>query len=182
MSGRYQLKTHRAVVAAVAVALVATGCGSSGGAAAPRPTAPAVTVGSPSSTVVPASTAPTEAGGRPSVEQPCSFITAAEMSEILGASATVQDEGFRCKYLVGDGWLQVELMEFSSASAAEIWDYDKTHGTAAAGVGDEAYIFGAAIVAKLGDVFLAVDGNNLPQPADDATLTAIATTILTQIG
>jgi hypothetical protein len=30
-------------------------------------------------------------------------------------------------------------------------------------------------------VFIAVDGNNLPQPPDDATLTAIANKIITQI-
>jgi hypothetical protein len=176
------LNTHRVGLAAVAVALVTTGCGSSGGDAGSAPTLAASTLGSPNPTIVASSSVPAEGAGSPSVEQPCSFITAAEMSDILGVSATVQDESFRCKYLVGDGWLQVELMEFSSASAAEIWGYDKAHGTAAAGVGDEAYIFGAAIVAKLGDVFLAVDGNNLPQPADDATLTAIATKILTQIG
>jgi hypothetical protein len=181
MSGRDKLTTQRLGLTVVAVALVASACGSSGGAPGSPATLPAITLPTPSTTIALPSNQPTGIGG-PSVEQPCSFITAAEMSDILGAAATIQDEGFRCKYLVGDGWLQVELMEFSSASAAEIWDYDKAHGTAAAGVGDEAYVFGAALVAKLGDVFLAVDGNNLPQPADDATLTAIATKILTQIG
>jgi len=176
------LITHRPVIALVAIALAATACGSSSGGGsdttpAAQPTLPTLSI--PVST--PATTSAPPAAGGPSVEQPCSFITAAEMSDILGATATVQDDGFRCKYLVGDGWLQVELMEFASASAASIWDYDKAHGTATPGVGDEAYIFGAAIVAKLGDVLIAVDGNNLPQPADDATLKTVATKIISQI-
>lgn len=173
----------RPVLLIVSVALAAAACGSSGGGAGPTPTPtlPAFPELSAGTTIaLPTSTAPAATGG-PSVEQPCSFVTAAEMSDILGAPASVQDEGFRCKYLVGDGWLQVELMEFASASAAEIWDYDKAHGTAVPGVGDEAYIFGAAVVAKLGDVFIGVDGDNLPQPADDATLTTIATKIVSQI-
>jgi hypothetical protein len=174
--------TYRTVLSLAAVAAALTACNSSGaGSSSPNPVPP-VTSSSVSSTA-PASpqTSSSVAAGGPSVEQPCSFITAAEMSQLLGASATLDDEGFRCKYNVGDGWLEVELMEFGGASAASIWDYDKAHGAAVAGVGDEAYIFGAAIVVKLGDVFIAVDGNNLPQPADDATLKAIATKIVTQI-
>ena len=172
------MMTYRTVLSLVAVALAATACGSSGTA---TPTVPAVSLPPVSSTIAlpPTSSQPVASG--PSVEQPCSFITADEMSQLLGAAATVQDDGFRCKYNVGDGWLQVELMEFASASAADIWDYDKAHGTSTSGVGDEAYIFGAAIVVKLGDVLIDVDGNNLPQPADDATLEAVASKIVEQI-
>ena len=174
--------TYRTVVSLAVVAAAMTACSSSAGGGSTPNTVPPVTSSTVSSTApAPPVTSSSVAAGGPSVEQPCSFITAAEMSQLLGASATVDDEGFRCKYEVGDGWLEVELMEFASASAASIWDYDKAHGAPVSGVGDEAYIFGAAIVVKLGDVFLAVDGNNLPQPPDDATLKAIATKIVTQI-
>jgi hypothetical protein len=178
------LIAHRLVVSLVAVSLLAAACGSSGGgpAGSPAPTsaAPSVPAVSSTSNPPPATSEPAAAGG-PSVEQPCSFITAGEMSRLLGVTATVQDDGFRCKYLVGDGWLEVELMEFGSASAAPIWDYDKAHGTAAAGVADEAYIFGATLAAKLGDVLIDVNGDELPQPPDDATLQAITQQIVQQI-
>jgi hypothetical protein len=179
------LLSYRVGFAFLALALTASACGSSGGAAAgggdtTPPGQVTLPVVSSSSSNAPV-TSSTAAANGPSVEQPCSFITADEMSQLLGETATVQDDGFRCKYLVGDGWLEVELMEFASASAASIWDYDKAHGTSVPGVGDEAYIFGAAIVVKLGDVFIDVNGDELPQPPDDATLQAIAQRIIGQI-
>ena len=175
----------RRLLSAVALCVLAAGCGSSGsgpGGRSPAAVTPTVTptltvATTPSPTV---STAPAAATG-PSVERPCSFLTAPEMSALLGRTVTVQDEGFRCKYVQGDGWLQVELMEFAGGSAQQIYTYDKAHGTAAPGVGDEAYLFGAAIVAKVGDALLAVDGNNLPQPPPDATLTAIAKAIASRV-
>ena len=180
-----QLISYRAGVALFAVAVAASACGSSGGGTAGRgATTPPGQVSLPVVSSASSSSPPvssTAAANGPSVEQPCSFITADEMSQLLGATATVQDDGFRCKYLVGDGWLEVELMEFAGASAASIWDYDKAHGTPVSGVGDEAYIFGATIVAKLGDVLIDVNGDELQQPPDDATLTAIANKIITQI-
>jgi len=176
------MMTYRAGLSLAAVAVAVAACGSSGGGGAtPTPTLPGLSLPATSSTPAPPPTSSQPVASGPSVEQPCSFLTADEMSQLLGATATVQDDGFRCKYLVGDGWLEVELMEFASASAAEIWDYDKAHGTAAPGVGDEAYIFGAAIVVKLGDVFIDVNGDELPQPPDDATLQAIAQRIVDQI-
>lgn len=114
------------------------------------------------------------AAAAPSLERPCSFITAAEMSTLLGTTVTMQDDRFRCKYVSGQGWLQVELLNVELRGTRDIFDYDKAHGKAVPGVGDQAYIFGAAIVSKVGDVVIAVDGNNLPRKATDQQLKAIA--------
>jgi hypothetical protein len=110
----------------------------------------------------------------PSVDRPCSFVTAAEMSTLLGTPVTMSDEHFRCKYVSGQGWLQVELLNFELRGTRDIFDYDKAHGKAVPGVGDQAYLFGAAIVSKVGDVVIAVDGNNLPRKATDQQLKTIA--------
>jgi hypothetical protein len=96
------------------------------------------------------------------------------MSTLVGTPVTMRDEHFRCKYVSGEGWLQVELLNFGLRGTRDIFDYDKAHGKAVPGVGDQAYIFGAAIVAKVGDVVIAVDGNNLPRKPGDQQLKAIA--------
>jgi hypothetical protein len=104
------------------------------------------------------------------------------MSALLGVKvSTATDEHFRCKYVVGNGWLETKLMDASLKMTKDIYDYDKAHGKAVPGVGDQAYIFGAAIVAKVGDVVVSVDGSNLPHPPDNAKLTAIATKIVKRI-
>lgn len=47
----------------------------------------------------------------PSLDRPCSFVTAAEMAGLLGTPVVAAtDEHFRCKYTVGKGWLETKLM------------------------------------------------------------------------
>lgn len=132
-------------------------------------------------TAGPASTLPQAPGGV-SLDRPCSFVTADEMSALLGTKVTsATDEHFRCKYVVGNGWLETKLLDVSLKNTRDIYDYDKAHGKPVPGVGDQAYVFGAALVAKVGDVVVDVDGNNLPHPPDDAKLEAIATKIVKRI-
>jgi hypothetical protein len=120
-----------------------------------------------------------QTSGTPSLERPCSFVTADEMSALLGTKVTAAtDEHFRCKYAVGKGWLETKLLDISLKITRDIYEYDKAHGKPVPGVGDQAYVFGASLVAKLGDVVVDVDGSNLPQPPDDAKLKAIATKII----
>jgi hypothetical protein len=118
----------------------------------------------------------------PSVERPCSFITAADMSTLIGARPTsAVDEHFRCKYTIGNGWLETKLMDIALKTTRDIYDYDKAHGKPVAGVGDQAYVLGATLVAKLGDVVVVVDGSNMPRPPDDAKLKAVALRIVSRI-
>jgi len=123
-----------------------------------------------------------QTSGGPSLDRPCSFVTTDEMSSLLGTKVTAAtDEKFRCKYVVGSGWLETKLLDISLKITRDIYDYDKAHGKAVSGIGDQAYVFGASIVAKVGDVVVDVDGSNLPRPPDDAKLKAIATKIVKRI-
>lgn len=118
----------------------------------------------------------------PSLDRPCSFVTADEMANLLGTPvATAADEHFRCKYVVGKGWLETKLMNIELKSTRDIYDYNRAHGKAVAGVGDQAYQLGATLAAKLGDVLVVVDGSNTPRPTDDARLKAIALKIIKAI-
>ena len=115
----------------------------------------------------------------PSLDRPCSFVTAAEMAGLLGtAGVTATDEHFRCKYVVGKGWLETKLMNLELKMSRDIYDYNKAHGKPMPGVGDQAYRLGATLAAKVGDVLVVVDGSNVPRPPDDAKLKAIALKII----
>jgi hypothetical protein len=118
----------------------------------------------------------------PSLDRPCSFLTAAEMAGLLGTSVvTATDERFRCKYVVGKGWLETKLMNLELKITRDIYDYNKAHGRPMPGVGDQAYQLGATLAAKVGDVLVVVDGSNVPRPPDDARLKAIALKIIKAI-
>ncbi|HEX7795308.1 MAG TPA: hypothetical protein VF456_13190 [Vicinamibacterales bacterium] len=131
-------------------------------------------------TAVGASAAPQSAA--PSLDRPCSFATAAEVSGLNGATvSSASDEHFRCKYNVGSGWLETKLMDYALKASRDIYEYDKAHGKAAPGVGDQAYILGATLAAKLGDVIIVVDGSNMPRPPADARLIAVAKKIIAGI-
>ena len=118
----------------------------------------------------------------PSLDRPCSFVTAAEMAGLLGTPvASATDEHFRCKYAVGDGWLETKLMNVELKMTRDIYDYDKAHGTLVPGVGDQAYQLGATLSAKVGDVVVVVDGSNVPRPPGDARIRAIAMKIIKAI-
>lgn len=119
---------------------------------------------------------------QPSLDRPCSFATAAEMASLLGTPVTAAtDEHFRCKYVVGKGWLETKLMNLELKISRDIFDYDKAHGKPMPGVGDQAYVLGATLVAKVGDVLVVVDGSNAPRVASDARLKAIALKIIRAI-
>ena len=118
----------------------------------------------------------------PSLDRPCSFVTAAEMAGLLGTPVvTATDEHFRCKYSVGKGWLETKLMNVELKMTRDIYDYDRAHGKPMPGVGDQAYQVGATLAAKVGDVLVVVDGSNVPRPPNDAQLKAIALRIIKAI-
>jgi len=118
----------------------------------------------------------------PSLDRPCSFVTAAEMAGLLGTPvASATDEHFRCKYAVGDGWLETKLMNVELKMTRDIYDYNKAHGKLVPGVGDQAYQLGATLSAKVGDVVVVVDGSNVPRPPGDARIRAIALKIIKAI-
>ena len=118
----------------------------------------------------------------PSLDRPCSFVTAAEMAGLLGTPAvTATDEHFRCKYVVGKGWLETKLMNLELKATRDIYEYNRAHGKRVPGVGDQAYRLGATLAAKVGDVLVVVDGSNVPRPTDDARLEAIALKIIKAI-
>lgn len=122
------------------------------------------------------------AADSPSLDKPCSFVTAGEMTTLLGTPvATASDEHFRCKYVVGKGWLETKLMNLELKASRDIYDYNKAHGKAVAGAGDQAYQLGATLAAKVGDVLVVVDGSNTPRPTDDAKLKAVALKIIKAI-
>src|SRR5262245_18274083 len=115
----------------------------------------------------------------PSLDRPCSFVTADEMSSLMGTKVTAAtDERFRCKYVVGTGWLETQLLDISLKITRDIYDYNRAHGKPMPGVGDQAYILGATLVAKVGDVVVVVDGSNVPHAPDNAKLKAIAQKIV----
>jgi hypothetical protein len=123
----------------------------------PTPTPTPAPVATPSATpaapAAPAAAAPS---------QPCSKISAAEVTAIVGFPVTAQDEGYRCKFVdAKNGWLQVELMPWSSRSAHDICAYGGDKRTVVPGVGDEAAYFGATACVKRGDVAIVVDATNL---------------------
>ena len=118
----------------------------------------------------------------PSLEKPCSFASAAEVGSALGASVTgATDEHFRCKYSVGSGWVETKLLDVSLKATRDIYDYDKAHGKPVPGVGDQAYVLGATLVSKVGDVVVVVDGSNMPHPPETAKLKALASKIVARI-
>lgn len=115
----------------------------------------------------------------PSLDRPCSFVSAADMSTLLGtAVSSATDEKFRCKYTVGTGWLETKLMDASLKITRDILDYDKAHGEPVAGVGDQAYVLGATLAVKLGDVVIVVDGSEMRRPPSNAALKSIAQKIV----
>lgn len=125
---------------------------------------------------------PSRPSDGPSIDRPCSFVTAAQMAGLLGTPVvTATDEHFRCKYVVGKGWLETKLMNLELKMTRDIYDYNRAHGRPMPGVGDQAYQLGATLAAKVGDVLVVVDGSNVPRPPDDARLKAIALTIIKAI-
>jgi hypothetical protein len=118
----------------------------------------------------------------PSLDRPCSFVTAERMSTLLGVRVgAATDEHFRCRYAVGTGWLETKMLDGSLKIARDTFDYDKAHGKAVPGVADQAYVLGATLVARLGDVLVVVDASNVPRAPDNAKLKAIALEIVRQI-
>src|SRR5262245_47646069 len=72
---------------------------------------------------------PARPAAGPSLDRPCSFATASEMAGLLGTPvATASDEHFRCKYVVGKGWLETKLMNIELKATRDIYDYNKAHG------------------------------------------------------
>lgn len=141
--------------------VVAAACGRN--AAPPSPSPPPVASGAVVSMPAP----PPAAGSGRDVRRPCTMITAAEVAGIVGFNVTVQDDGFRCKFVdAKQGWLQLELMESTSRSAAEICGYAPDKRTIVPGVGDSASYLGATACVKLGDVAIIVDGANLAARSD----------------
>jgi len=125
---------------------------------------------------------PSRPSGGPSLDRPCSFVTAADMAGLLGTPvAAATDERFRCKYAVGKGWLETKLMNLELKITRDIFDYNKAHGKPVPGVGDQAYQLGATLAAKVGDVLVVVDGSNVPRPPNDARLKSIAVKIIKAI-
>lgn len=115
----------------------------------------------------------------PSLDRPCSFVSAAEMTTLLGATVSAAtDEKFRCKYTVGSGWLETKLMDFSLKMTKDILEYNKARGAAVPGIGDQAYVLGATLAVRLGDLIIVVDGANLTRPPSNATLKGIAQKII----
>lgn len=101
------------------------------------------------------------------------------MSTLIGTPVSAAtDEKFRCKYTVGSGWLETKLMDISLKMTRDILDYNKTRGQAVPGVGDQAYVLGATLAVKLGDVLIVVDGSNMPRPPATAALKAVAQKIV----
>ena len=125
---------------------------------------------------------PSRPSDGPSLDRPCSFVTAADMAGLLGTPvAAATDERFRCKYVVGRGWLETKLMNLELKMTRDIYDYNKAHGKPTPGVGDQAYQLGATLAAKVGDVLVVVDGSNVPRPPNDARLKSIAVKIIKAI-
>jgi len=126
-----------------------------------RPPQPVVAAQPPVARAQPAS------GSGADIKRPCSMITAAEVSGIVGFTVTAHDDQFRCKFVDGKtGWLSLELMESTSRSARDICEYAPDKRTAVPGVGDAASYFGATACVKLGDVAIIVDGANLAEHSD----------------
>ena len=120
--------------------------------------------------------------GGPSPDRPCSFASADEVSAALGMKVSAAtDEKFRCKYAVDQGWLETKLMDISLKMTKDIFDYTKARGKPVPGLGDQAFVLGATLVAKVGDVIVNVDGSNLHRPPDTAKLKAIAAKIVERI-
>ena len=104
------------------------------------------------------------------------------MTGLLGTPVdTATDEHFRCKYVVGKGWLETKLMNLELKATRDIYEYNRAHGRLLPGVGDQAYQLGATLAAKVGDVLVVVDGSNVPRSPDDARLEAIALKIIKAI-
>ena len=121
----------------------------------------------------------TQAGAAPSLDRPCSFVSASDMSSLLGtAVSAATDEKFRCKYVVSSGYLETKLMDYSLKVTRDILDYNKARGQAMAGLGDQAYVLGATLAVKLGDVVIVVDGSNMSRPPSNGTLKAVAQKII----
>src|SRR5512141_1988793 len=89
---------------------------------APSPAPPASAPAGSSTTARPAPPPPPTAGGSAAdISRPCSKISAAEVSDIVGFTVTAHDEQYRCKFVdPKDGWLQVELIDWASRSAHDI--------------------------------------------------------------
>lgn len=125
---------------------------------------------------------PAGAASQPSLDRPCSFITATDLSAMLSTPvAGATDEHFRCKYTIGKGWLETKLMNLELKASRDIFDYNKAHGKLVPGVGDQAYQLGATLAAKVGDVLVVVDGSNAPRSANDAQIKAVALKIIRAI-
>jgi len=123
-----------------------------------------------------------EARAAPSPDRPCSFATTSEVSSLIGAGITsAADERFRCKYQLADGWLETKLMDYGLKASRDIYDYNKARGKPIAGVGDQAYVLGATLAVKLGDVVIVVDASNMRRPPGDAKLAAVARKIVSRI-
>ena len=75
----------------------------------------------------------------------------------------------------------IETYHLLEQATRDIYDYNKAHGKAMPGVGDQAYQLGATLAAKVGDVVVVVDGSNVPRPPDNARLKAIALKIIRAI-
>ena len=118
----------------------------------------------------------------PSPDRPCSFATTAEVSSLIGSGvASAADERFRCKYQLADGWFETKLMDYGLKASRDVYEYNKARGKPIAGVGDQAYILGATLAVKLGDVVIVVDASNMRRPPGDAKLVAVARKIVSRI-
>jgi hypothetical protein len=153
------------VRSALATSLLLAACSHTDRAAPSSQTAspPSASTTSPAAPAgTPAPSAP--AAGGFDISKPCSMITAAEVSAIVGFTVTSVDEGFRCKFPDSKGgWASLKLMEASLKSATEICDYAKAKRTVVPGVGDSTSYFGATVCTKVGDVAIIVDGADVAE-------------------
>jgi hypothetical protein len=148
------------IVAALALAACGGGGGDDGSSADTTATGDAsTTTAIVEETTAPPSTEPAPVDG-PSVDAPCSMISADEVSAILGAAVEQADEGYRCKYLAGADYVTVKLTDSSLQGSQDSFQYAADHGSLPPGLGDGAALLGLTLFVNVGDVQVVVDGSN----------------------
>lgn len=171
---------------ALVACLAVTGCGTSSSDSSPsaQPTSTATTdrpITSASSPSVPTTVTTGSTGGAPDVTKPCTFVTADQVSGVLGQPVTLEDQGYQCRFNKDTGWLDVEVLNPELQNTKDTYDYAKEHGTPVSDVGDESYIFGATQLTKVGDVVIEVNGADFPDPVSNAMLTQLTRQIAAKV-
>ena len=147
-------------------AVLLTACSHNDAATPPAQPQPQAAPAPPPTT---GSDSPAAAAGAaaPDITKPCSMISAAEVSAIVGFPVTAADEGYRCKFTdAKSGWLSLSLMEAQLKSAKDICDYAPAKRTNVAGVGDRTSYLGSTVCTILGDVAIIVDGASVAEHSE----------------